>query len=133
MLRIAPRGWSSSGTGTRCRFRTRPRAATRSRQPREERVGHLHEHARAVTGIGFGAGGAAVIEVAQALERHVEECPALAALHVDDETNAAAVVLEARVVEAARDRQVGQICGTLIRASRWRGVVQELRWVDGLW
>ena len=65
----------------------------------EERVGHLDEDARAVAGVGLGAGRAAVVQAAHRGERLVEDRVALAALHVDDEADAAAVVLESGVVE----------------------------------
>ncbi len=71
-----------------------------------EAVGHLHEDAGAVAGVGLGAGRAAVVQVAHRGERLVDDRVALAALHVDDEPDAARVVLEARVVEPLG---VGQI------------------------
>ena len=72
----------------------------------EERVGRLDRDARAVAGVGFGAGRAPVVEAAHGGERLVEDRVALAAQHVDDEADAAAVVLEARVVETLRRREV---------------------------
>ena len=73
----------------------------------EERVGGLDRDARAVAGVGLGAGRAAVVQAAHRGERLVEDRVALAALHVDDEADAAAVVLEARVVETLRHGEVG--------------------------
>ncbi len=64
-----------------------------------ERVGHLHEDSRAVAGVGLGAGRAPVVQVAHRCERLVDDGVTLAALHVDDEADAARVVLEAGVVE----------------------------------
>ena len=71
-----------------------------------ERVGHLDQDAGAVAGVGLGAGGAPVIQAADRGERLREDRVALAALHVDDEADAAAVVLEARVVETVGAREV---------------------------
>ena len=64
-----------------------------------EGVGHLHEDAGAVAGVGLGAGRAAVVQAAHRGERLVDDPVALAALHVDDEADAARVVLESGVVE----------------------------------
>ena len=61
---------------------------------------HLDQHAGAVAGVGLAAAGAAMIEVAQHLQPCCEDRVGLAALDVDDEADAAGVVLERRVVEA---------------------------------
>ena len=93
----------------------------------------------AVAGVGLGAGRAAVVEAAHRGERLVEDRVALAALHVDDEADAAAVVLEARVVETLRGRQIRDSrvrvgCGR----DRPRDVVLVLgrsapKWADWNW
>ena len=51
------------------------------------------------------AAGAAMIEILQDLERLLQDPMRLAALDVDDETDAAGIVLEARVVESLRTRR----------------------------
>ena len=76
----------------------------------EERVGHLDRDARAVAGVGLGAGRAPVVQAAHRGERLVEDRVALAALHVDDEADAAAVVLEAGVVETLAPGRSGFAC-----------------------
>ena len=68
-----------------------------------------HGHEQAVAGVGLGPLGTAMVEVAQALERHLDERSTLAALHVDHESDTAGVVFEARVVEPAGFRQVLEI------------------------
>ena len=65
----------------------------------EEAVGDLDEDAGAVAGVDLGARGAPVVEVAERVERVVDDLAALLALDVGDERHAARVVLEARVVE----------------------------------
>ena len=65
----------------------------------EERVRHLHQHAGAVAGVGLAAAGAAMVEIAQDLDGLLQDLVGLAALHVDDEADAAGVVLELRIVE----------------------------------
>ena len=62
-------------------------------------VRHLHEDPRAVAGVGLGAGRAAMVQAAHRGQRLLDDVVALAALHVDDEPDAARVVLEARVVQ----------------------------------
>ena len=64
-----------------------------------ERVGHLHQDAGAVARVGLGAGRAAVVQAAHRGERLVDDGVTLPALHVDDEPDAARVVLESGVVE----------------------------------
>ena len=65
----------------------------------EEGVRHLDEHAGAVAGVGLAAAGAAMIEVAQHLDGLLQDAVRLAALDVDDEADAAGLVLEPRIVE----------------------------------
>jgi hypothetical protein len=62
-------------------------------------VRHLQQHAGAVAGVGLGAGGAAVVEVAEDLQRLLQDLVRLAALHVHHEADAAGVVLKPRIVE----------------------------------
>ena len=81
-----------------------------------ERVGHLDRDAGAVAGVGLGAGRAPVVEAAHRGERLVDDRVALAALHVDDEADAAAVVLEAGVVEALRGGRSGFACSRRVRS-----------------
>ena len=59
----------------------------------EETVRHLHEDARAVTRVGVGAGGAAVFEVDQQVERVPHDGVRADALDMGDEADAAGVVL----------------------------------------
>ena len=65
----------------------------------EERVRRLDEDAGAVAGIGFAAAGAAVLQVMQDLDGLLNDVVRLAALDVDDEADAAGVVLELRIVK----------------------------------
>ncbi len=64
-----------------------------------ERVGHLQQHAGAVAGVDLAAAGAAVVEVLQDLDGLLEDPVGLVPLDVDDEADAAGVVLELRVVQ----------------------------------
>src|SRR5262249_53463027 len=65
----------------------------------EELVGHLQEDAGAVAGVGLAPAGAAVKEVDEDLQRLAHDGVRLSPLDVDDETDAAGVVLVARIVE----------------------------------
>ena len=65
-----------------------------------EGVWHLDEHARAVAGVDLAAAGAPVVEVLQYLDRLLEDAVRLVPLDVDDEADAARVVLEAGVVQS---------------------------------
>ena len=60
----------------------------------------MHEDARAVAGVRFATARAAVVEVDQNLERLGDDVVRLPALDVDDEADAARVVLELRIVKA---------------------------------
>ncbi len=71
-----------------------------------ERVGDLDGHAGAVAGVGFRAGCASVVEAAHGGERLGEDRVGFATLHVDDESDAAAVVFEPRVVQALGARKI---------------------------
>jgi len=72
-----------------------------------EGVRGLDRDARAVAGVGLGARRAAMVEAAHRGERLGEDRVALATLHVDDETDPTAVVLEAWVVEALLHGKIG--------------------------
>jgi hypothetical protein len=65
----------------------------------EERVRDLYEDPGAVAGVHLSAGRPPVVEAAQGPEGGLDDRAALATLHVDDERDAARVVLEAGVVE----------------------------------
>ena len=65
----------------------------------EEPIGHLDEDARAVTGIGFATTGATVQQVEEDLHPLLDDPVRLPAFDVDDEADAAGVVLVARIVE----------------------------------
>ena len=60
---------------------------------------HLDEHARAVAGVGLAAARAAMVEVPQHLDRLLQDVVRFAALDVDDEADAAGLVLEPRIVK----------------------------------
>ena len=62
------------------------------------------QHAGAVAGVDLAAAGAAVVEVLQDLDGLLEDLVRLASLDVDDEADAAGVVLELRVVESLLGR-----------------------------
>jgi hypothetical protein len=66
----------------------------------EEIVRRLHQDARAVTGVGLAAAGTAVLQVQQHLNALLDDVAGLAALDVDDEPDAARVVLVLRVVKS---------------------------------
>ncbi len=71
----------------------------------QEAVGHLHQHAGAVAAVFLGAAGAAVIEVHQDLQALLQDAVGFAALDVDDEADAAGVMLERRIVQTLLGRQ----------------------------
>jgi hypothetical protein len=95
----------ASLAGRRAPRRTRLRAAgepeIRGDLP-QKAIRHLHEHAGAVAGIRFAAAGAAVQEVEEDLEPLLDDGVRLPPFDVDDEADAAGVVLVARIVEAWR-------------------------------
>src|SRR5699024_3845491 len=66
----------------------------------QQRVGHLDKDAGAVAAGGVGARRTTVLEVREGGEGLVDDVPAAAAVHVDDEGDAARVVLVRRVVQA---------------------------------
>src|SRR6185312_5171875 len=75
-------------------------------------VWHLDEDACSVAGIGLAAAGAPVIEVAQHLDRLLENAMRHAPFDVDDEAHTAGLVLEPRVVEPLLSR--GKVRGTAL-------------------
>ena len=88
------------------------RRQRRRRDLAQERVRHLDQDAGAVAGVDLAAAGAAMREVLQHLQRLADDGVRLAALDVDDEADAAGVVLVPGVVEALRFR------GTALGAGR---------------
>jgi hypothetical protein len=65
----------------------------------EEGVGHLDQDARTVPGVDLAPAGPAVQEVLQHLQGLADDGVGLSPLHVDDEPDAARVVLESGVIE----------------------------------
>ncbi len=66
----------------------------------EEAVRHLEEDAGAVARVHLAAAGAAMLEVLEHRQRLVHDLVGGAPLHVDDEADAAGVVLVLRIVQA---------------------------------
>ncbi len=73
----------------------------------EELVRDLHQDAGAVAGARVGADRAAVLEVAEDLQRVGDDLVRLAALDVGDEADAAGILVEPRIVEPLRVRHAG--------------------------
>ena len=71
----------------------------------QEGVRHLEEDAGAVAGVDLATAGAAVVEVAEGLERLLDDGVGFLALDMDDKADAAGVVLELRVVKALPGRR----------------------------
>ena len=67
----------------------------------QEGVGDLDEDAGAVAGVDLGAGCASMVEVAEGAERGIDDVPALRARYVNNKSDAAGIVLEAGVIQAA--------------------------------
>ena len=65
----------------------------------EKSVRHLHQDAGAVAGILLAAASAAVIEIFQYRERLLDDFVRFFAFDINDETDAAGIMLEARIVE----------------------------------
>jgi len=80
-------------------------------------VRQLDEDAGAVTGVDLRSGGAAVVEVAQHLQAVRDHLVRLAAVHIDDEADAAGLVFEPRIVEALFGRQTWS---TARQGTGWR-------------
>ena len=71
----------------------------------EKNVRHLHQDAGAVTGVFFAAAGAAVIEILQYRERLLDDLVRFLAFDINDETDAAGIMLKARIVKTLFFRQ----------------------------
>ena len=65
----------------------------------------LNQHAAAIARLGIGADRAAMVEIAQNLEAHVDHFVRLAIAHVRDETDPAGVMLLDGRIKALRGRQ----------------------------
>ena len=63
-------------------------------------MGNLRQNAGAVAGQRIAAAGAAMRQVDQDLQARADDLVALLAVHVDDEADAAGVVLVGRIVQA---------------------------------
>ena len=101
----------------------------------QEPVGHLDEHARAVAGVGFAAARAPVEQVQQDLQTFGDDVVRPAALDVDDEADAAGVVLVAGVVETDGVRRTGDH-GPPVMTRREPEVkynvpIESMRYTDG--
>jgi hypothetical protein len=66
-------------------------------------VRHLHENARAVAHARIGADRAAMLEIAENAQAVFDELMRLAALDVGDETDAAGILVECRIVKTLRE------------------------------
>jgi hypothetical protein len=71
----------------------------------KETVRNLHQHAAAVARLRVGADRAAMIEIEQDVQSHLDDLVRLLVVHVGDETDAAGVVFVLRAIEALRFRQ----------------------------
>ena len=80
--------------------------AERARHLAQEAVRHLDQDAGAVAGVRLAAARAAVQQVDQQLQPLLDDRVRAPALHVDDEADAAGVVLVPRIVEALRARRL---------------------------
>ena len=102
LLQIGGARWDRSGRRRRPR-RSAPAPADRSPSAAadlaQKAIRHLDQNAGAVARVGFAAARAAVLEVDQHLEPARDDRMRLAAGDVDDESDAAGVVLEGRVVQ----------------------------------
>jgi hypothetical protein len=61
-------------------------------------VRHLHKHACTITGVHLTAARTTMVQIAQNLNSLLEDLVRFAAFNINDEANAAGVVLELRVV-----------------------------------
>ena len=92
---------SDPAGGRRCRWRSSPAAGrSKSTTSRRNASGTWISRPAPSPVSALGARGAAVVEVAERADAVLDDLVARAALHVDDEVDAAGVVLEAGVVEA---------------------------------
>ena len=101
------RPWPDRPAGRRCRWRRRPRGAaakpTTSRRKRSGIWMRMPAPSPVLTSL---PDAPAVLEVAQGADALAHDVVAAQALHVDDEVDAARVVLERGVVEALSGRQI---------------------------
>ena len=74
----------------------------------EEFVRHLCENACAVAGVVLGADGATVVEVEKNGQRIAYDLVGFSAMDIDDEADAAGVMLEGGIVEALLRRRAGE-------------------------
>src|SRR5258708_22124639 len=65
----------------------------------EKGMGRLHQDARAVAGVGFATAGAAVVQVQENGDGLSDDFVGFPALDVDNETHAAGLVFELRIVK----------------------------------
>ena len=91
----------------------RQRDAERRGDLAQEAVRHLHEDAGAVAGRGFAAAGAAVQQVDQDAQPLLDNRVRAAALDVDDEADAAGIVLVDGIVQT--DGRPGALCWPFLR------------------
>jgi hypothetical protein len=77
-------------------------------------VRDLHQQAGAVTRVHLAPAGAAVIEIAQHLQGLLDDLVGGASLDMDDEADAAGVMLETRVIEALPGRQAVGIQAAIV-------------------
>src|SRR5262249_39099013 len=98
----------------------RQREAERLALLGEERVRNLNEDSGAVAHAGVGAHRAAMLEVAEDLQRVLDDLMRLAAFDVGDETDAAGILVERGVVQT--------LCG---RNARIGGVAEGFHVHDG--
>src|ERR1019366_3117910 len=84
--------------------RPRQRQPVLLRHPLKKGVRHLDEHAGTVAGVGLATTGATMVEVAQHLDRLLQDAVGFPALHVDDEADAAGLVFEPRIIETLLSR-----------------------------
>jgi len=68
---------------------------------------HLHQYARAVTGVFLAAASAAVIEILQDRQGLLDDFVRFYAFDVDDEPDAASIMLETRIIQTLLWGQTG--------------------------
>src|SRR5262249_39546782 len=94
----------------------------------QEGVRDLYQDARAVAGERVAAARAAMGEIAQYLEPLLDDAVRGLTLHVDDEADAAGVVLEARIAQPSDGpRSDGRVRSLLHGASAWARLRYPLR------
>ena len=76
----------------------------------EEFVGHLCEDAGSVAGVVLGTNRAAVVEIQQNGQRVADDRVRFSAMDINDEANAAGVMLKCRIVEALLGWRAGEAC-----------------------